>query len=64
MPRHERFMGVYYTYGTYHSMPLIRLQGKWLRDAGFQIGDRVRVEVLPEQIIIRKAGDESKENYA
>ncbi len=32
--------------------PYLRLGGKWLRQAGIEIGQRVTVEVRPGQIII------------
>ena len=34
-----------YHYGTRHSVPLIRLQGKWLRQAGFVAGNQVAIIV-------------------
>ena len=34
-----------YHYGTRHSVPLIRLQGKWLRQAGFVAGKQVAIIV-------------------
>ena len=45
-----------YHYGTRHSVPQIRLQGKWLQEAGFNAGQDVtvvvehgRLTVLPAQ---------------
>ncbi len=35
--------------------PYIRLGGKWLRQAGIEIGQRVTIEVRPGQIIINTA---------
>ena len=35
------------------TVPIINLQGLWLEDAGFWCGDRVRVEVSHECIVIR-----------
>jgi len=34
-----------YHYGTRHSVPQIRLQGKWLRQAGFVAGEHVAIIV-------------------
>ena len=34
-----------YHYGTRHSVPQIRLQGKWLREAGFVAGEHVAIVV-------------------
>lgn len=38
--------------GIYHSLPLIRLQGKWLRLAGFTEGHRVTVRVEPGKLTV------------
>jgi hypothetical protein len=32
--------------------PLLRVQGRWLQQAGFPIGTKVRVLVLPKRLII------------
>jgi hypothetical protein len=33
-------------------MPFLRLQGRWLDQAGFAIGAEVRVEVTPGRLVI------------
>lgn len=33
-------------------VPLLRVQGHWLEQAGFKVGDRVRVEVQPGRLIV------------
>jgi hypothetical protein len=44
---------------SYHSnynckeTPFIRLQGKWLEDAGFRIGDKIEIQKQPEELVIR-----------
>ena len=38
--------------GSQHSVPLIRLQGKWLRLAGFLAGRRVSVLVEPGKLTL------------
>jgi len=37
-----------------HVVPFIRLSGKWLAEAGFQIGDSVTVEVNGGNLVIRR----------
>ena len=42
------------------SCPLLRLSGHWLAEAGFEIGDKVKVEVSKGQLVIKlKGGPES-----
>lgn len=36
-------------------VPFIRIRGCWLREAGFEIGSDVEIEVNPNQLIVRKA---------
>ena len=53
----RRKLKVYPLYtGKYPPDPYskIRLQGKWVKDAGFDAGDPIVVEVSPEQLIITK----------
>lgn len=38
----------------YQVMPEIRLQGKWLEDLGFYVGEKLQVECKDEKIIISK----------
>ena len=45
--------------GTDHSVPLIRLQGKWLRQAGFIPGDSVVVQVELGRLVL-EVTDESE----
>ena len=33
-------------------VPFIRLRGLWLQDAGFQIGDEIKVHVEPSKLTI------------
>lgn len=33
-------------------VPLLRVQGKWMEQAGFKVGARVRVEVQPGRLIV------------
>lgn len=42
---------------NYAAIPQIILQGKWLKQAGFEIGDRIKVDCLENEIIIKKEMD-------
>ena len=41
------------------TLPLLRLRGQWLADAGFDIGDRVNVAVSNGQLIITPEGGDT-----
>ncbi|MFA5375540.1 MAG: SymE family type I addiction module toxin [Dehalococcoidia bacterium] len=53
----ERKLTVGYVPGDGKHYPLIRLQGKWLEELGFMVGDRVVVVVNEEHLIIKKDND-------
>lgn len=42
---------------NYTSIPLIRLQGKWLDSLGFSIGDQITVTCNENKIMIMKNAD-------
>jgi hypothetical protein len=51
----KRSLKVYYKYrrlGVFD--PMIRLQGKWLAEAGIRPGDRINIDVQRGQITITK----------
>ena len=48
--------GIYH-YGTRHSVPQIRLQGKWLREAGFVAGEHVTVVVEHGRLVLQTTED-------
>jgi len=53
MDKHcDRHLGIYDMHRRTGVFPYIRLTGKWLRDNGFEIGDRVRVTVRERLIVI------------
>ena len=59
----SRILTVYYTYrGGKDRRPLIRLQGKWLQDLGFQSGDKIAVHEQHRALLIKAVGDEVTEN--
>ena len=43
----------YYSNYNCKETPYIRLQGKWLEDAGFMIGDKIEVREQQEELVIR-----------
>lgn len=46
---------------SYRREPYIRLQGKWLRQLGFEIGGKIQIEGKEGLIVIHvAAADESK----
>ena len=34
------------------AVPFIRLSGKWLAEAGFRVGDAIRVSVMKDHIVL------------
>ena len=53
---YTRNLKVYYAYqsGNFHK-PFINLSGKWLKDAGFAVGDKICVTVKDSQLVIKPA---------
>ena len=47
--------------GPGHSVPLIRLRGKWLKEAGFTAGQQVSVRVEHGRLTIVASDDETHE---
>ena len=58
-----RTMTVTYTHSRSTAyIPMIRLRGRWLMDAGFQVSAKYRVEVLGiGTLILRKVTNEATE---
>jgi len=55
----SRILTVYYTYlNGKKRLPLIRLQGKWLQDLGFQSGDKIAIEEHRGALLIKAVTDE------
>ena len=51
---HTRKLTIGYVPGDGKHYPMIRLQGKWLEELGFKVGDRVVVVVDEISIVITK----------
>lgn len=55
----SRILTVYYTYlNGKKRLPLIRLQGQWLQDLGFQSGDKIAIEGHSRALLIKTVTDE------
>lgn len=37
---------------NYEKVPMLRLQGKWLRELGFEVGAAINVECKKEKLVI------------
>ena len=53
--RNETRTGQGYGSSRYISVPYLPLSGKWLEQAGFEIGSKVQVEVKDGQLVIKKS---------
>ena len=42
----------YFCAGAPTKKPYLRLKGKWLAQAGFKVGNQVKVEVEPDRLVI------------
>ena len=42
------------TYYNKNNRPQIILQGKWLQELGYQVGDRIEVTIVKDKITIKK----------
>ena len=52
-PATSRQLTVYDGGIRYPDLPLIRLTGQWLQQAGFKKGDPIQVEITPDGLVIR-----------
>jgi hypothetical protein len=41
--------------GATGRVPFLRLSGRWLREAGFDLGQAIEIEVGPGELVIRRA---------
>jgi HSP20-like domain of unknown function (DUF1813). len=53
--------GLYTSPSSRKPVPAVRVQGKWLQELGFSIGDRVEIYGDREAITIRLAKEQRKE---
>lgn len=52
--RNKRSMKVYRALVQKEDIPQIRLQGEWLKELGYRIGDKITVEQVMGMLVIRK----------
>ena len=52
-PKMNRMLTVYYLYQNNKPVPIIRLQGKWLRKLGFEPGNKIRVAAKRGRLLIK-----------
>jgi len=55
--RVNRMLTVYYHYQNNKQVPIIRLQGKWLRQLGFEPGDKITVVTRKGLLLVRLIPD-------
>ena len=55
----ERNLTVYYSTGSGPIVPMIRLQGRWLSDIGFDIGKNIVVSIQDNKLTIQLASSVS-----
>ncbi len=59
----KRILSVYYSYTGDKEVPQIRLQGKWLKELGFETGKKIVVladdGVWPRFVILKKESEKS-----
>ena len=49
----KRTLKVYEAPGDRREVPKIILQGKWLKEAGYEIGDSIEISIDKDQIVIK-----------
>ena len=60
-PESRRVVRPAYLHANPAPMPFLRLQGRWLNEAGFAIGASVRVEVAAGRLVLEVIGTEPEE---
>ena len=56
-----RKMKVYYAYLNNKQLPFIRLNGNWLKECNFAVGDEIEISCCNEFLLIRKVIKKNKE---
>ncbi len=56
--RLNRRLSVYYLYQNNKPVPIIRLQGKWLRKLGFEPGGKITVVARKGLLLVRLISDD------
>ena len=57
MSKNVRTLTVYpmYSMKSYTTPPRIMLQGKWLQDLGFEVGQKINIAVSKNKIVIERS---------
>lgn len=50
-----KILKISYLFANKKAVPKIDLSGQWLKNAGFEIGQNVKIEVSENQILIKNA---------
>ena len=50
-----KILKISYLFANKKPVPKINLSGQWLKNAGFEIGQNVKIEVSENQILIKNA---------
>ena len=49
-----KVLKISYLFSNKKAVPKINISGQWLKNAGFEIGENVKIEISQNQIIIKK----------
>jgi len=50
-----KILKISYLFANKKAVPKINISGQWLKNAGFEIGQSVKIEVSENQILIKNA---------
>lgn len=55
--KEKREVRIYNGRGSNYGKPLLMLQGNWLQEMGFSVGDRVTITCQNNKLVIENAGE-------
>ena len=55
--KEKREIRIYNGRGSNYGKPLLMLQGNWLQEFGFMVGDRVTITCQNNKLVIENAGE-------
>lgn len=55
--KEKREVRIYNGRGNNYGKPLLMLQGKWLQEFGFMVGDRVTITCQNNKLVVENAGE-------
>ena len=59
----EKLYTVRYVPGISNTIPMIRIQGKWLEGVGFRVADKMRVQVIDLGHLVIKRVESTETRY-